>query len=103
MYTAGMNKEIHMYATNTAILFIQVLSTSVANVQKYVSGATETVIFCKMFDRFFDCLNTRSLYEGSHKRKDDVKPYRSPTDQRFQVKCFRIHRYITICNVLLRI
>ena len=28
---------------------------------------TETARFCYMFDRFFDCLNTRSIGEGCNK------------------------------------
>ena len=35
-----------------------------------------------MFDRFFDCMNTRRLTEGKEKRKPDLDPYRSPNDAR---------------------
>ena len=45
----------------------------------------ETAYFCSMFDRFFDCLNTRDAKEGKKKRKPDLDPYRSIEDGRFQV------------------
>ena len=56
----------------------------------------ETSKFCCMFDRFFDCLNTRRAGEGKEKRKPDLDPYRSVNDIRLtvcklQLKC--IHMY----------
>ena len=45
----------------------------------------ETQKFVLTFDRFFDCLNVRSLEEGALKRKPDRKPYCSPDDSRFSV------------------
>ena len=45
----------------------------------------ETQKFVLIFDKFFDCLNVRSLDEWAFKRKDDLKPYYSPTDVRFKV------------------
>lgn len=45
----------------------------------------ETAKFCNMFDRFFDCLNSRNLSEGKKKRKPDLDPYRSINDSRFKV------------------
>ena len=45
----------------------------------------ETAKFCKMFDRFFDCMNTRDAKEGKQKRKPDLDPYRSVKDKRFDV------------------
>ena len=45
----------------------------------------ETARFCHMFNRFFDCLNTRNIEEGKRKRNPDLDPYRSETDARFQV------------------
>ena len=38
-----------------------------------------------IFDRFFDCLNVRSLDEWRQKRKPDLKPYYSPNDERLKV------------------
>ena len=48
----------------------------------------ETARFrCSLFDRFFDCLNTRNAEEGKKKRKPDLDPYRTVENRRFQV-CF---------------
>ena len=45
----------------------------------------ETSRFCLMFDKFFDCLNTRRAGEGKEKRKPDLEPYWSVNDVRFTV------------------
>ena len=45
----------------------------------------ETAKFCRMFDKFFDCLNTRRAGESKEKRKPDLDPYRSPNDKRLTV------------------
>ncbi len=47
----------------------------------------ETAHFCSMFDKLFDCLNTRDFKEGKKKRKPDLDPYRNIKDRRFQVSC----------------
>ena len=44
-----------------------------------------TVKFIKMFDNFFDCMNTRSLTEASRNRKPNLSPYTSPSDSRLKV------------------
>ena len=66
---------------------IQVLSNSVSCGFKMLHNEEfqETANFCHMFDRFFDCLNTRRLKEGREKRKPDLDPYRSATDSRLHV------------------
>ena len=46
---------------------------------------SETAKFCKMFDRFFDCMNVRSICEGRNKRKPDLEPYQDVVDTRFHV------------------
>ena len=43
-----------------------------------------------MFDRFFDMLNVRSLDEWAFKRKEDLKPYYSPNDDRLKVSTCRL-------------
>ncbi|KAK6168333.1 hypothetical protein SNE40_020890 [Patella caerulea] len=67
-------------------LAAQVLSRSVGLIIEEYGGeaATETARFIKLVDRFFDCLNVRSLYEGERKRKPDLMPYTSVDDPRFQ-------------------
>lgn len=66
---------------------MQVLSTSVSKALEYFNDpeTKETQKFCKMFDRFFDCLNVRSYVEGEKKRKPDLLPYRTVKDIRFKV------------------
>ena len=46
---------------------------------------TETARFCRIFDKFFDCLNTRRIGEGKESRKPDKEPYWSVKDERFTV------------------
>lgn len=56
-----------------------------SNLSPLLSNTTETEKFCRMFDKFFDCLNTRSLLEATRKRKPDLKPYFSSKDSRLEV------------------
>ena len=46
----------------------------------------ETAKLILLADRFFDCLNGRAVFEGDHKRKPDLMPYRSQNDPRFDVR-----------------
>ena len=46
---------------------------------------TETRVFIRMIDQFFDCMNVRSKLEGKFRRKDQRLPYTSPKDHRFKV------------------
>ena len=45
----------------------------------------ETSKFCRVFNKFFDCLNVRSTKEYVMKRKPDVMPYQDKDDPRLQV------------------
>ena len=69
------------------MLLLEVLSNTVTAALKYKrnSETQETTRFCRMFNKFFDCLNVRSLEEHVHKRNPDIRPYRSPTDPQLQV------------------
>jgi hypothetical protein len=49
------------------------------------SECEETAKFILLVDRFFDCLNTRSMQESIKNRKPDLMPYSSDKDPRFQV------------------
>ena len=72
-------------------------SVSVAILHFLDDKASETAIFCKIFDSFFDCMNVRSLHEGGGgiKRKPNLKPYTSPDDDRFEVGgCPKIILYV---------
>ena len=63
------------------------MSTSVACAFDYFGDpeTKETEVFVRMFDRFFDCLNVRSPTEWYQKKKESLKPYTSPDDDRLQV------------------
>lgn len=45
----------------------------------------ETERFCRVFDKFFDCMNTRNLEEAKKKRKPDLSGYFSGDDSRLKV------------------
>ena len=57
------------------------------NLEKMQANTTETEKFCKMFDRFFDIFNTRAIGEADRKRKPDLKPFYTSTDERLEVIC----------------
>ena len=46
---------------------------------------TETEIFVRQFDQFFDCLNVRNRDEHFKRRKPHLRPYTSPNDYRLKV------------------
>ena len=64
----------------------QVLSTSVADALAYFDDPStkETKHFIRMFDKFFDCMNVRSMNEWVSKKKPNLKPYNN-TDSRLKV------------------
>ena len=77
--------------------FMKVLSESVADAfvtlrtlgnMEVDTRATEE--FVRVFDKFFDLFNTRSLDEGHFKLKPNLNAYYCTNDKRLQV--------ITICN-----
>ena len=63
------------------------LSASVANALEYHGDreTVETANFVRLFDKFFDSFNVRSVDESILKRKPDLRPYRDPCDSRFTV------------------
>ena len=65
----------------------QVLSNSVACAFKLLKKEEykETSRFCSMFNRFFDCFNTRRAGEGKEKRNPDLDPYTNVDDIRLTV------------------
>lgn len=78
--------DISSYGCMKVSLAAQVLSSTVANALELVYGAetSETVCFIRHMNKFFDCLNTRSLYEARNTRNENVAPYTSEDDQRLQ-------------------
>ena len=93
---------VHMYHIYHAYGFsicMQVLSASVSSALALTGKEEfeETSKFCRMFDKFFDCLNTRRAGEGKQKRKPDLDPYRSDKDFRFEVCSWCVVYYCTVC------
>lgn len=88
--------------------FPQVLSESVASALEFYGDSTtvETKRFVQTFDRFFDCLNVRSTEEYKRKRKPNLRPYTSPTDERLTVSpcvllvllAFRISNWFAVAK-----
>ena len=48
----------------------------------------ETEKFVRMFDKSFDCRNVRCISASVQHRKSDLRPYRSPDDERLKVSCY---------------
>ena len=73
---------------SATVTFSQVLSKSVHDAFSYFGDAKtkETEKFVLNFDRFFDCLNVRSLNEWAAKHKPDLKLYSSVDDPRLEVE-----------------
>ena len=63
------------------------LSSSVANalVTQGRFYTQSTIKFCRIFDKAFDCLNVARI---SLNCKEDLKPYTTPDDPRFDVSGF---------------
>ena len=68
------------------------MSESVACALEYLDndGTQQTRLFIRMIDKFFDCLNAKGPLMSKLKRKDDIAPYTTALDRRFEV--------IIICN-----
>lgn len=60
------------------------------------ANTTETEKFCRMFDKFFDIFNTRAIEEADRKRKPDLKPFYSSTDERLEV----LYKFYYIAHLL---
>ena len=88
---AQVQQSIHtLIIVFTAIQFCVttwVLSNTVANafIREGKDYTKETAKFCQTFNKFFDCLNVRSLKECIHKRKPDMRPYNKKDDNRLVV------------------
>ncbi|KAI8771576.1 Transposable element P transposase [Biomphalaria glabrata] len=80
----------HINLTSHSIMNVQlaaqVLSKTVGSVmQAYGSkDSQETAKFILLMDRFFDCMNTRSLSEAHSVNKPDLLPYTNCDDPRFE-------------------
>lgn len=70
------------------------MSESVASALQIINeeGTRETRLFIRMIDKFFDYLNVKSPLLSKLKRKDSIAPYKSPSDERFKVRCALIFK-----------
>ena len=64
----------------------QVLSATVAKElkDKYGDRVAGTVEFIEHMNHFFDCLNTRNLYEATNERNANIAPFTDVSDERLQ-------------------
>ena len=77
--------NLNSYSVMRVNLAAQVLSASVSAVLKSFGPPEShgTATLCEMIDKFFDCLNVRSLSEHQRKRKPFIAPYTTYNDQRY--------------------
>ena len=76
------------------------MSESVASALEFLDNdaTQETRLFIRMIDKFFDCLNAKGPQMAKLKRKDDIAPYSTASDERFKV---RTRRYFTLYHFML--
>lgn len=75
---------LNSYSVMKVKLAVQVLSDSMAVALRQLLGdeASETSKLCGMMNKFFDCMNVRSVTEHRHKNNANVKPYTDVNDER---------------------
>ena len=73
------------YSVMRVDLAAQILSSTMASVLSHHGGneLSGTSKYCDMIDKFFDCMNVRSVSEHIRKRKNKVAPYTAMDDERF--------------------
>ena len=88
--------QVRLYKLHAHLIFTlyncndnyqQVLSNSVACAFKLLKKEEykEITRFCSMFNRFFDCFNTRQAGEGKEERNSDLDSYTNVDDIRLTV------------------
>ncbi|XP_078339128.1 uncharacterized protein LOC111100775 [Crassostrea virginica] len=78
--------DLNAFSKMKVRLAAQVLSETVANSLEMLfdDSVSETVTFIRMMNKFFDCLNVRSPYEGRNKRNPNLDAYTRPDDDRLE-------------------
>lgn len=64
------------------------------------SKAEATSKFVKMFDKFFDCMNTTYLSAAEHTRNPFKGPYRSKDDYRLKVYTESLISILHTCTIV---
>ena len=77
--------RLNPYSKMNVRLATQILSETSSNIlfKYYPENTHATAELCFYMDKFFDCLNVRSQYEGKNKRKPFLLPYEKENDERF--------------------
>ena len=77
--------SLTLYSVMRVDLASQILSSTMALVFSHHGGneLSGTSNYCDKIDKFFDCMNTRSVSEHIRKRKNTVAPYNTIDDERF--------------------
>ena len=78
--------DLNAYSRMKVNYAAQIFSASVAKLLEEEfddAEVSETCKFIRHMNRFFDCLNTRNLYEGRNKINSDLNAYTRKDDQRF--------------------
>lgn len=67
---------------------MQVMSDGVASALQVLNRdrTSETRLFIRMIDTFFDNLNVKGPMMATFKRKESIAPYTSSMDERFKVQ-----------------
>ena len=63
------------------------LSSTVADALTLMGNEDISATFLRMMDAFFDCMNVRNVTDHETRRKENLRPYRSPNDERFKLQC----------------
>ena len=65
------------------------MSESVASALQCIDpdGTEQTRLFIRMINNLFDCMNVKGPQVAKVRQKDNLAPYKSPTDERVQVCC----------------
>lgn len=76
--------DLNAFSYMKVSLAAQVLSDSVANALEDLYGeeVSETILFIRTMNNFFDILNIRSLQEGRNKRNPNLNPFKLLNDER---------------------
>ena len=78
--------DLNAFSKMKVRLAAQVLSETVANSLEMLfdDSVSETVTFIRMMNKFYDCLNVRSPYEGRNKRNPNLDAYTRNDDDRLE-------------------
>ena len=68
-----------------AFMTTRLLTEAPVSIEQDTTEMSETEVFCRTFNKFFDCMNSRHLQESKQKRNEDLAAYSSSDDERLKV------------------